>query len=57
MGKRLELCNAVKGPSWKTRVKWWLWRMGAVELPFWEQPEVPVVRGEVLRVILEARRG
>ena len=43
--------------SLKTRLKEWLWKIGIIDLPIWEQPEVPMVRGEVLRAALSARRG
>lgn len=39
----------------KAALKRWLWEIGLLELPFWEQPEVPMVRGEPLRAILAAR--
>jgi hypothetical protein len=41
--------------SWRTRVKHYLWEIGLLELPFYEQPEIPMMRGEPLRAILAAR--
>lgn len=43
--------------SWKTKAKHWLWEIGLLELPFWEQPEMPMLRGEVLRAVLEKQKA
>ena len=39
----------------KERIKAWLWRHGLLKLDWWDEPEVPVIRGETLRAALAAR--
>lgn len=37
------------------RIREWLWKIGLLELPFYAQPEISMVRGAPLRAILDAR--
>lgn len=39
----------------RIRLRNWLWEIGLIELPFWQQPEIPMLRGEPLRLALELR--
>lgn len=57
MRVRPRLEPAVQKVRWTTRVKWYLWKIGLLELPFWEQPEVPMLRGPILRAALERGKG
>lgn len=41
--------------SLRVRLRNWLWEIGLIELPFWQQPELPMLRGEPLRAVLAAR--